>query len=139
MRRFLFDTNICIYIIRQRHPDLADRLRPLKVGQVVISAITQCELQFGVARSADPARNQQALDRFLAPLEVLDFPTDAAVIYGRLRADLVARGQPIGALDMLIAAHALHQGCILVTNNTGEFSRVPGLKVEDWTKPMSGA
>lgn len=96
-----------------------------------VSSITGAELSFGVAKSGSE-RNVAALEKFLAPLESLPFDTAAMRRYGPLRAELQARGQPIGALDTLIAAHALALGAVLVTNNLAEFGRVPGLACENW-------
>jgi tRNA(fMet)-specific endonuclease VapC len=133
--RYLLDTNICIYIIKHSPSEVYDCFRKLHVGDVGVSAITYCELQFGVARSSRPEENQLALVEFLGPLEVLDFPSEAAIVFGDIRARLQRAGTPIGNYDLLIAAHALHQGLTLVTNNTKEFDRVPGLKVENWIEP----
>lgn len=128
---FLLDTNICIYIINGRSAGALQRFSGLQYGQVGISSITGAELCFGVSESAS-ARNQQALDKFLAPLEVMPFDEGAMREYGRLRAHLEACGTPIGAMDLLIAAHALALSSVLVTNNLREFRRVPGLSLENW-------
>lgn len=130
--RYLLDTNICIYIIKRKPEPVYRRFRQLRIGDIGISAITFCELQFGVANSASVEKNQLALTKFLGPLEILDFPSGAATTYGRIKKHLNARGTPIGNFDLLIAAQALHQGLLLVTNNAKEFKRVPGLKVENW-------
>lgn len=130
---FLLDTNICIYIINRRPARVFEHFAGLVYGQVGISSITGAELCFGVAKSGS-ARNQSALDKFLAPLEVAPFDDAAMRRYGKLRAHLEARGTPIGALDLLIAAHALALGSVLVTNNQKVFQRVPGLKLENWAK-----
>ena len=127
----LLDTNICIYIINKRPPQVAAHFEGLVYGDVAVSSITGAELAFGIAKSGS-ARNQDALEKFLAPLEVLPFDAAAMYAYGTLRAQLQARGLPIGALDMLIAAHALALGATLVTNNLAEFARVPGLACENW-------
>ena len=97
----------------------------------MVSSITGAELAFGIAESGS-RRNQDALEKFLAPLEVLPFDSEAMCAYGGLRARLQASGQPIGALDTLIAAHALAVGATLVTNNLAEFDRVPSLACENW-------
>jgi tRNA(fMet)-specific endonuclease VapC len=128
---YMLDTNICIYIINKRPPQVRTRFEGLRYGQVVVSSITGAELAFGVAKSGS-ARNREALEKFLAPLEVLSFDAQAMYAYGDLRAQLQASGQPIGALDTLIAAHALAVGATLVTNNLAEFERVPGLGFENW-------
>lgn len=129
--RFLLDTNTCIYIINRRPAQVFEHFAGLRIGEVAISAITGAELSFGVAKSGS-ARNQQALDKFLAPLDVLPFDEAAMKHYGTLRSHLERQGQPIGALDTLIAAHALALGATLVTNNLREFERVPGLALENW-------
>lgn len=132
--RYLLDTNICIYLIKRSSAKMFARFHKLRVGDVSISAITFCELQFGVANSAHPEKNQLALMEFLAPLEVLDFPAAAGVVYGEVRAKLQRKGTPIGNFDLLIGAHALQAGLTLVTNNTKEFKRIPNLKLENWVK-----
>jgi tRNA(fMet)-specific endonuclease VapC len=128
---YMLDTNICIYIINKRPPQVRAHFEGLRYGQVVVSSITGAELAFGFAKSGS-ARNREALEKFLAPLEVLSFDSQAMYAYGALRAQLQANGQPIGALDTLIAAHALVVGATLVTNNLAEFARVPGLACENW-------
>lgn len=128
---YLLDTNTCIYIINRRPPGVFDRFAGLRQGQVVISSITGAELAFGVEKSGS-RRNLDALDMFLAPLEVLPFDEAAMRQYGKLRSHLEAKGTPIGALDLLIAAHALALGAVVVTNNEREFRRVPALVVENW-------
>jgi tRNA(fMet)-specific endonuclease VapC len=130
--RYLLDTNTCIYIIKRSPAQVLQRFKRLQVGDVGISAITFCELQYGVSNSSKPEQNQLALTEFLAPIEVLDFPSAAALLFGKIRAQLQRAGTPIGSYDLLIAAHALHEGLVLVTNNSKEFVRVPGLTIEYW-------
>lgn len=127
----MLDTNICIYAIKQRPPEVLAALRAQEVAGLGLSSVTVAELAFGVAKSGS-ARNQKALEQFLEPLEIADFDRSAALVYGRLRAALEASGTPIGPLDTQIAAHALALGVTLVSNNQREFSRVPGLRLEDW-------
>lgn len=127
----MLDTNICIYAIKQRPPEVLAALRAQEVAGMGLSSVTVAELAFGVAKSGS-ARNQRALEQFLEPLEIADFDRSAALVYGRLRAALEAAGTPIGPLDTQIAAHALALGVILVSNNQREFARVPGLRLEDW-------
>lgn len=134
----MLDTNTCIYLIKRSPKHLYDRFSRLRIGDVCVSAITFCELQFGVAKSAKTEANQLALTAFLGPLDVLDFPSAAAPLFGEIRAHLHRAGTPIGNYDMLIAAHARHLGLTLVTNNTKEFERVPDLRVEDWTEQTGG-
>lgn len=130
--KFLLDTNICIYIIRQSPPKVFRQFRNLTVGQVGISTITYCELSFGVQKSRHIAQNEAALEQFVSPLDIRPYPKEAARTYGKIRAELENAGKPIGPLDTLIAAHAVHEGLTLVTNNLKEFSRVPNLNVENW-------
>ena len=129
--KYLLDTNICIYVINDRSKGIVERFRKHRLGDIGVSTITAAELAYGVAKS-DSERNRGALERFLLPLEVVEFDHAAALKYGSVRADLERRGRPIGPLDMLIAAHALALGATLVTNNQREFGRVPGLTVENW-------
>jgi tRNA(fMet)-specific endonuclease VapC len=130
--RYLLDTNICVYLMRKKPGDLLARFSSLAVGDVGVSSVTVAELQYGVHKSRHPEQNQQALEQFLLPLMVADFDYDAAAAYGEIRATLENRGAAIGALDTLIAAHALSRDLTLVTNNRREFARVPGLRIEDW-------
>lgn len=130
--RYLLDTNICIYVIRRRPPQVLARFQRCAVGDIGLSTVTLAELQYGVAKSAFPERNQEALTAFTLPLEILPFDAPAAAAYGPIRATLERQGTPIGAMDLLIAAHAVSLGVILVTNNPREFGRVPGLQVENW-------
>lgn len=131
----ILDTNTCIYLIRRRSPEALRRFEQFEVGEVAVSAITLSELRYGAEKSARPEQNREALGRFLLPLEVSSYGVEATLSYGRIRASLEKQGTPIGPLDTLIAAHAVSLGTILVTNNTREFQRVPGLQIEDWTSP----
>lgn len=128
----MLDTNICVEIIRRRPAAVLERLQSHAVGDVGISVVTLAELEFGVSNSRDPRRNREALARFILPLEVAPFDREVTVPYGRVRAALEKRGSSIGAMDLLIAAHALSLGVRLATNNEREFRRVPGLRVENW-------
>jgi tRNA(fMet)-specific endonuclease VapC len=130
--KFLLDTNICIYIIKQKPLEVLHKFNTYQVGDIGISSITVAELEFGVQKTQYSAKNQQALAQFLLPLEIVNFDHAAATIYGDIRARLEKQGTPIGSLDTLIAAHALSLQVILITNNIREFSRVPNLKSENW-------
>jgi tRNA(fMet)-specific endonuclease VapC len=127
----LLDTNICIYIINAKPPKVLARFQQYRLGDIGVCSVVAAELAFGVAKSSS-ARNRQALEMFLAPLTILPFDTTAVWVYGDLRADLERRGTPIGSLDTMIAAHALSQQSLLVTNNTREFAKVPGLQLANW-------
>ena len=130
--KFLLDTNICIYLIKKKPPEVLQRFSTVKVGEIGVSSITVAELEFGVQKSQFPEKNHQALAQFLLPILVLDFDSSAAVVYGNIRAGLEKQGKPIGSLDILIAAHALSLDATLITNNLKEFERVPNLKLENW-------
>ncbi|HUT19255.1 MAG TPA: type II toxin-antitoxin system VapC family toxin [Anaerolineae bacterium] len=132
--KYMLDTNICIYLIKQKPPQLLRKFAELSFGDVGVSAITVAELQYGVQKSQYPEQNQQALGQLLIPLTIVDFDHNAAVAYGAIRAALERQGTPIGSLDTLIAAHAQSLDVTLVTNNVREFSRVPDLKVVNWAE-----
>jgi tRNA(fMet)-specific endonuclease VapC len=134
MIEYVLDTNICIYLIKRKPAAVIERLRQSRISQIGISSITLSELEYGVAKSAKPEQNQIALAQFLAPMEILAYGDEAAHQYGPLRAFLETKGTPIGSLDMLIAAHVISIGCILVTNNEKEFSRIPNLQIDNWVK-----
>ena len=127
----LLDTNICIHVINGKPPAVLERFRQYRMGEIGLCSVVAAELAYGVAKSGS-ARNRQALEMFLAPLIILPFDDAAVWAYGNLRAELERKGTPIGALDTMIAAHALSQQSTLVTNNTREFARVPGLALENW-------
>lgn len=131
---YMLDTNICIYAMKKKPEKVLHRLREEMDNGICISSITLSELEYGMKHSSDPARNEQALLRFLAPLSILPFGAAAASEYGEIRSYLQSKGMPIGPLDMLIAAHARAEEMILVTNNTREFERVPDLELENWAE-----
>ncbi len=130
--KFLLDTNICIYIIKKKPPQVLKKFKTFKINDLGISSITLAELEFGVQLSAYPEQNQEALSQFICPLEILPFDDRAAISYGKVRAYLQQRGLKIGAMDMLIAAQAKSLSIPLVTNNLKEFKRIPGLLLENW-------
>lgn len=131
---YLLDTNICIYIIKKRPDKVLQKFEGLSLGSVAISSITLAELHYGIMKSSNPEKNQEALDKFLTPLEIVDFDYFATLEYGRIRAELEKNGTPIGPLDTLIAAHAKSLNLTLVTNNEKEFQRIQELKIENWAK-----
>ena len=128
----MLDTNICMYAMKNKPEHVLQRLKKELNSGVCISSITLAELEYGMKHSSNPAKNEQALLRFLIPLSILPFGAAAASEYGEIRSYLQDRGTPIGPLDMLIAAHARSEDMILVTNNVREFERVPNLVVENW-------
>lgn len=130
---YLLDTNICIFAIKNKSVRLLNRLKEkTKVG-LYLSALTVAELEYGCANSQKVDKNRLAMLKFLSVLNILPFGDSDAVKYGQLRADLKRRGELIGPIDMLLAAQALANELIFVTNNTDEFKRVAGLKIEDWS------
>ena len=131
--RYLLDTDICIDAINARPPAVLAALRRHHAAGLGISSITAAELHYGVARTGSQ-RNREALRRFLDALEISPFDAAAAEVCGAMRAWLAAQGTPIGPYDVQIAAHALALGVTLVSNNTREFERVPGLKLENWAR-----
>lgn len=132
---YMLDTDISSYIMKRSHDSVLKRLQKVEIGDVSISGITRSELMYGVEVSPRKQQDSAALQAFLKHVEVLDYPGEAALHYGQIRASLKMAGQMIGANDLLIAAHARALGLILVTNNTREFARVDGLKLENWTLP----
>ena len=131
--RYMLDTNICIYAIKNQPAQVLTQLRAHEAEGIGISSISVAELYFGVSKSGS-ARNLAALQQFLEPLEIADFDLNAAQVYGTLRYALERLGTPIGPLDMQIAAHALALEATLVTNNVRKFGRVPDLKLINWAE-----
>jgi tRNA(fMet)-specific endonuclease VapC len=128
----MLDTNTCIAIIKRRPDTIQARLTTLDVEEVGISGIVAAELWYGVAFSQKKKQNEKALKDFLDYVTEMDWPFEASEIYGRIRADLKGKGTPIGAMDLLIASHALFLDAELVTDNEKEFQRVSDLKIENW-------
>ena len=128
----MLDTNVCIYLIKEHPPSVVERFATHAVGDIGISVMTLAELEYGVSKSGRPARNREALDQFISPLEVAPFDRQATAAYGKLRTTLEKKGRTIGSMDLLIAAHALSLDVRLITRNIRELGRVPGLRVEDW-------
>ena len=129
--KYLFDTNICIYVIKKKPPRVLHKLTQMNISDVGISSITLSELEYGVEKSQFPEKNRIALLEFLSPIEICNYDTLSAKRYGIIRAELERKGTIIGSLDMLIAAHAVSLSLILVTNNESEFKKVPELKTEN--------
>jgi len=130
--KYLIDTNICIYIMNKRPIEIIHKFKQFDVGEIGVSTITVSELQYGVAKSKNYRLNEQRIEEFLSPLEILPYDEIAAGIYGDIRLQLEKSGEPIGPLDLLFAAQALSRDLVLITNNEKEFKRVNNLKVENW-------
>jgi tRNA(fMet)-specific endonuclease VapC len=131
MLTYMLDTNICIYVMKNYPPTLQDKFNSL-AEQICISSITLGEVHYGAEKSARRADNLTAIEHFVARLDVLPFDAKAAAHYGQLRAELERAGTPCGPHDMQIRGHARSEGLIVVTNNLREFSRMPGVRVENW-------
>ena len=132
--KYLLDTNICIYIIKKKPQKLIDKITHINITDIGISSITLSELEYGVEKSSMQKKNRIALTEFVLPFEICFYDDLAAYHYGKIRSTLEKKGEPIRAVDLFIAAHALSINAILVTNNENEFKRVPKLKIENWTK-----
>jgi tRNA(fMet)-specific endonuclease VapC len=132
---YLLDSNVWVAILRQKHPEVAARYATTDPADVRVCSVVAAELYFGCLKSANSTANRAKVDALLAPVLSLPFDTTAADRFAAIRHHLQALGQQIGPYDMQIAAIALANGCTLVTHNTAEFSRVPGLVVADWQNP----
>ncbi|MEA2943005.1 MAG: tRNA(fMet)-specific endonuclease VapC [Bradyrhizobium sp.] len=131
MLTYMLDTNVCIYVMTKRSLDLLEKFNSL-AEQLCISSITLGELHYGAEKSTRRVDNLTAIEHFVARLEVLAFEAKAAAHYGQLRAELERAGMPCGPHDMQIGGHARSEGLIVVTNNTREFGRMPGVRAENW-------
>jgi tRNA(fMet)-specific endonuclease VapC len=131
MLRYLLDTNIAIYVIKRRPVEVLGVFNQ-NAGRMALSAITLSELYHGAEKSAKVAQNLAVVEEFASLLQVLPYTAKASLHYGAIRTALEKAGRPIGVNDLHIAAHARSEGMTLVTNNIGEFERVPGLLLENW-------
>ena len=129
---YLLDTNVCIYFMKNTYPRLTQRLLSHDPSELLISSLTVLELEYGAEKSNWGDRTRQKMALFLAPFTILPFETNDALSAARIRACLERQGIIIGAYDIQIAAQGLSRGLTVVTHNTGEFSRIPELKLEDW-------
>lgn len=132
--RYMLGTNICIYAIKHKPERVLLRLQKHDPSEICISSVTYAELVHGVEKSQAIERNRVSLALLLANIEIMNFDSLAAECYGKIRADLEKEGKPIGPLDMMVAGHAKALGYVVVTNNTKEFERVEGLKLENWAE-----
>jgi tRNA(fMet)-specific endonuclease VapC len=132
MIRYLLDTNICIYLIKRHPPEVLARFQQIQLKQLYIPTITLFELYYCIEKNSSQQRNLAALESFIAPLTIVDFTLDAAKKAAKIRNHLQQQGTPIGAYDIQIAAIAFSLSMTLLTNNTREFARVKGLKLENW-------
>lgn len=132
MKNYLLDTNICIYLIKERPPEVLARFQQIQMKQIYIPTIVIFELYYGIEKNNSQKRNLVALEKFIAPFSMVDFTLEAAKKAAVIRSDLEKQGTPIGAYDLQIAACALSLNMTLLTNNTREFERIHGLKLENW-------
>lgn len=130
--RYMLDTNFCIYAIKHKPEQVFLKLQEHDPSEICISSVTYAELVHGVEKSQAIEKNRVALTLLLAGIEIMDFDSSAAESYGKIRAKLEKMGKPIGPLDMMIAGHVESLGYTVVTNNTREFMRLSGLKIENW-------
>ena len=133
MLRYLLDTNIVIYVIKNRPQQARERFTSHQ-GSLALSSVSLMELFYGAEKSAQPQRNWRDVEGFAARLQVLAYDTAAAAHTGQIRTYLARSGTPIGPYDAMIAGHARASGLVLVTNNLAEFARVPGLQLENWVE-----
>ena len=129
---FLLDTNICVYLMKNKYTELSEKLLNSDHSEMAVSSITVYELEYGVAKSQWPERNRNNVRLFLAPFTIIPFDVNDAIMAGEIRHLLEKAGTPIGPYDLQIAAQGLARGFTVVTHNTGEFSRVPNLQLTDW-------
>ena len=134
MIKYMLDTNICIYLIKEKPKKVIYKFQSLDIGEICISMITFAELEYGVEKSKFKEKNRAALTSFLAPIEILSFDQKAAIKYGEIRSELEKQGNIIGAYDLMIGAHAISENLTLVTNNEKEFNRISEISIENWVK-----
>ena len=130
--KFLLDTNACVDYLNRRFANVVERIQSSSPEEICLSSVVVAELRYGADRSGKKAENHQRLDLLTSNIQCIDFDVAAARVYGRVRSALETKGTPIGPYDMMIAAHTLSLGLILVTDNEDEFQRVAGLKIENW-------
>lgn len=129
---YLLDTNICIYLMKNTYPVLTERVLSCNPSDLLVSSVTVFELEYGAAKSNWGDKTRQKLAMFLSPFTIIPFTTDDAVTAGRIRGYLDKQGMPIGPYNIQIAAQGLSREVTVITHNTNEFGRVPGLKLDDW-------
>jgi len=131
---YLLDTNICIYIIKNKYIEIAKKMNKIGIENISVSSITIAEMEYGIAKSSRPQEAESKLYEFLVPFTIVDFNTNSARYYGKIRNELNTKGTPIGSMDLMIASIAMASDMKIVTNNVKEFERIPGLQIENWIK-----
>ncbi|TXJ39275.1 type II toxin-antitoxin system tRNA(fMet)-specific endonuclease VapC [Brachyspira aalborgi] len=132
MKKLMLDTNICIYIIKNKPLNVRKKFENYNFGEIAISSITVSELYYGTYKSSKQEQNLLSLNNFLSPFNIIEFDIECTLAYGKIRAELENKGQIIGYMDMLIASCSLAKDFTLITNNIKEFKRIKGLRVENW-------
>ena len=130
----LLDTNICIFLMKNKYPEMTKKLLSSDPSEIAVSSVTVYELEYGAAKSIWPEKNRNYVRLFLAPFTIIPFDSNDAIITGEIRHLLEKAGTPIGPYDIQIAAQGLARGFTVVTHNTCEFSRVPNLQITDWVE-----
>ncbi len=133
MIKFMLDTDICSYIMREKPIQVLERFDSFEMGQFCISIITYAEFKYGILRSTNPQKHKSLVERFILHVDILPWDQSAADNYADIRQSLESQGHTIGNMDMMIAAHARSIDYTLVTNNEKHFNRVPNLNIENWT------
>lgn len=129
---YLLDTDICIYILNNKSPELQKRFQEKGGARICVSTLTEAELYYGAIHSAHPEKNRERVKDLLGPLEIIPFDSDAAREFASIKQTLTTKGKPIGAIDMLVAAIARAKSLTIVTNNLKHFESIPNLSVENW-------
>ncbi len=131
---YLLDTNICIYAMKNRFPELTDKLMKISPKEIYVSSVTVGELEYGASKSKWGDRSRKVMNLFLSAYTILPFDEEDAHAFGHIRATLYSQGMPIGPYDLQIAAQGISKSLTIVTHNVEEFSRVPNIVLEDWTQ-----
>jgi tRNA(fMet)-specific endonuclease VapC len=134
MIKFMLDTDICSYIMREKPIQVLERFDLYEMEQFCISVVSYAEFIYGIQKSSHPEKHKQLVENFILHVDIIPWNRSAAEQYGQIRKELENRGQAVGNMDMMIAAHARSLGMTLVTNNERHFSRIAGLTIENWTK-----
>ena len=134
MNKFMLDIDICSYIMREKPIQVLKRFDSYEMEQFCISVVSYAEFIYGVKKSSNPEKHQRLVENFILHVDIIPWDCSAAEHYGQIRKELESRGQIVGNMDLMIAAHARSQGMTIVTNNERHFGRITGLRIENWTK-----
>ena len=134
VNKFMLDTDICSYIMREKPIQVLERFDSYEMEQFCISVVSYAEFIYGVQKSSNPKKHQRLVENFILHVDIIPWDCAAAEHYGQIRKELESLGQTVGNMDMMIASHARSQGMTIVTNNERHFGRITGLRIENWTK-----